>query len=552
MSSKRPTILMGVLLACLAGYVATPMVQERLFPGPRPNPAAEPAPLPGTNTISGLSVARTADGRWMATVDYFYTGAPKHLGLRLAHTLAAPGYGNASELVFHYRGAQRGAQRAVVEITNPNVHEALVTERVTAYLATPTAERTALVSSDQVIRWPDPVVVQVEQALAAGTPQVIVDKAVQMIDTNETTQMPKARALLQALVEKSPGVDAAYVELARVAMKTNWNPTGLRDAENLIGSALQIRPDSINAKILLGYVYAYQGRYKQAEALFVEAAAARPANLWLWTNWGELLVMQGKADAAIAKYREGLAHPPTRDTYDRARQFAYVKLLELLKARDDLNGSEALLKQRAQEYAVAECFLVDYARFLALHRGDAAASLQVLADAPTSACPPWWARQTKALAHYVKWAGSKEPERTEALHQARALMPGGPFVLYWLATSEKGAAVAQQLVAAGENISLQDEKQLDALAHALRNGESRVAHRLVRMGAKPDALVGPEQMPVALIPVLTRDFDSIRVLQRGGVDYTRLRYRGSTAVDHARGQDDQKLLQLLDPKAGSL
>jgi hypothetical protein len=36
------------------------------------------------------------------------------------------------------------------------------------------------------------------------------------------------------------------------------------------------------------------------------------------------------------------------------------------------------------------------------------------------------------------------------------------------------------------------------------------------------------------------------------VDYTKVRYQGTTAVEHARKQGDTKLQQLLDPKSGSL
>jgi Tfp pilus assembly protein PilF len=128
-------------------------------------------------------------------------------------------------------------------------------------------------------------------------------------------------------------------------MKSNWGPEGLHQAEKLLASALQIRPDSVNAKILLGYVYAHQGRHKQSEALFVDASQTDTKNLWLWSNWGEVLVMQGKLEPAIQKYREAVKRPREHDTYDRARLDAYAHLLPLLEQRKDLDGMEALLKQ---------------------------------------------------------------------------------------------------------------------------------------------------------------------------------------------------------------
>ena len=72
--------------------------------------------------------------------------------------------------------------------------------------------------------------------------------------------------LLQALVGKCPNTDAADVELARIAIKTQWNSDGLRNVEALIGSALQIRPDSANAKILLGYVCSHRAGARRRKA----------------------------------------------------------------------------------------------------------------------------------------------------------------------------------------------------------------------------------------------------------------------------------------------
>lgn len=557
MSSKRPVVLMAILLALLGAYVVKPQVEQWYFSkafAHQPadtGAASDQAPLPGANTASNLVVTREADGRWMASFDYFYTGAPRGAMVRVFQVVT--GGGTATPIQWQVGGtsARRGANRFRTEVFNPNVHEMHLTTQVYALMDVAPAPPMAKVAVEQRIQWPDPVVVQVEQALAAGKPEAIVQKAVEFIDTDDGHKLQKARILLQTLVDKSPRTDAAYVELARVAMKTNWGPTGLREAETLIGSALQISPESVNAKILLGYVYAHQGRYKEAEPLFVQAAAGNPPNLWLWANWGELLAMQGKTAPAIDKYREAIAHPPTKDTYDRARHDAYWRLLRLLEARQDLDSMEGLHKQRAQEYPAMGCIAVDYARFLVLQRADAVRSAAVLRESPSPACDASRAREVQGLTHYLSWSQAKEPDRAEILRQARAFLPVDANLFYALASSDRALPVAQQLVAAGEKVGVQDRRQMDALAYALRNGDKAVARRLLRLGAQPTAEVGPERMPAALIPVLTRDLDAIRLMQRAGVDYTRLRFQGSTAIDHARGQGDTKLLQVLDPKGGS-
>jgi tetratricopeptide (TPR) repeat protein len=556
MSAKRPVILMAILLALIGAYVASPMLRDhqlatRFDPDPSGARRGTEPPLAGSNSLSGLVVAQQPDGRWLASFDYFYTGGPSAAVVHMYQVVKdGPTKGRTNWSV-STATALRGAHRYTAYVNNPNPNEMYTTIQVVAQMTT--GHQVTKVVVDQRIQWPDPVVVEVDKALAAGTPEAVVERAVQLIDVGRRDDLAKARTLLQTLVDKSPRTDAAYVELGRVAMKSNWSPSGLREGEALIGSALQINPTSANAKVLLGYVYAHQGRHKDAEKLFAEAAETNPPNLWLWANWGEVLAMQGKRDAAIAKYREATARPPTKNTYDRARHDAYDKLMLLLDAKGDFSGMESLLKQRADEYPGSECFSVDYARFIMLQRADAEAALAVLRDSPSPHCDGPTTRLTQGLARYITWSRIPDgPARVEALLQARAFQPVGPDLFYALASSEAGSAVAQQLVATGEKLAVQDNRQMDALAYSLSKSDTRTTRRLLRLGAQPTAEIGPERMPAALIPVLTRDLEGIRTMQRAGVDYTKLRYRGSTAVEHARERGDDKLLHLLDPRSGRL
>ena len=60
-------------------------------------------------------------------------------------------------------------------------------------------------------------------------------------------------------------------------------------------------------------------------------------------------------------------------------------------------------------------------------------------------------------------------------------------------------------------------------------------------------MVGAEQMPVALLPVLAGDLAGIALMQRAGVDDSQLRFRGTTALDFARQSGDDRLLRAVDP-----
>lgn len=108
------------------------------------------------------------------------------------------------------------------------------------------------------------------------------------------------------------------------------------------------------------------------------------------------------------------------------------------------------------------------------------------------------------------------------------------------------------MIAAGEPIGQHDNYKFDALAYALQEKDYPAARRLLRLGARPDATVGEGGMPVALLPVMTRDLEGIRLLQQAGVDYSKLRYQGITAIDHAKRIGDRKMLEALDPKVSAL
>jgi hypothetical protein len=263
-----------------------------------------------------------------------------------------------------------------------------------------------------------------------------------------------------------------------------------------------------------------------------------------------MLQMQGRKDAAIDKYREALSRPPTGDTYDRARQHAYQRLFVLLEGRKDLDGMEALHKRRVQEYSGAFCSGVDYASFLVYQRGDAKAAIALAGQTPPSACETKKVREVVGLAYYLAWASGTTPDSGLMVHQARVFFPAGVRLIYSLASSDRTLVAAKRLVASGEKIDQLDGNQMTALAYALSYGQGAVTRRLLELGARTDALVGTEKIPVALVPVLSRDLEGVRIMRQAGVDYSTLRHEGKSAVDIARLTGDTDLVGAMDPKGG--
>lgn len=258
--------------------------------------------------------------------------------------------------------------------------------------------------------------------------------------------------------------------------------------------------------------------------------------------------MQGKVEPAIQKYREGLKHPRSGDSNDRARLDAYSHLIALLGDRGNATDQEALYRQRADEFGPGSCYSAEYAMFILKQRGDAASAIQLAREAVTGKCQDAQGRVALGLGYYLSWATASGPDGDQALHQARVFLPPGPNVLYLLAKSERTVVAVTRLLSAGESIEQRDNQKMNALAYALTAKDYPSARRLMRLGARRDAPIGEGDLPVALLPAMTGDLEGVRTMQRAGVDYFKLRFRGTTAVDEARRSGDSKLLDALNPK----
>ena len=548
-------LVLGAALALFVGLYYGSDFYPRLEAALHPMPA--PAkPLDGENSISNLTVRQTKPREWTADFDYYYTGDPPSAKLRidlLPRSGSSSGRNAGSAYLQTYPPRpQRGAHHVSYQIPYPRVQ--IETQGVAVKLLKPLVVDDVIASqqNSQAIDWPDLPTWVRDQQLAKATPQESLERARELVDAGDEAGLTEAKSILEQLVSQDPRFDEGFVELARVAMKTNWSPEGLRQAESLIDSALQIRPDSANARILLGYVYAHQKRFAQSEALFVDAAKSNPPNLWLWVNWGELYLLQGKANQAIVKFREALARPMAHARDDRAHYAASVQLLPLLYQRKDYDEMESVYRQRVAEFGTGACYTTDYAQFKLEVRGDVQGAIDLARGALNQNCEDSGARRVLGMADYVAWASAAEPRRTEALNEAKVFLPPGPTALYMLATGERSLPALKKLLASGEKIDERDSENMTALAYALQNRDLPAVRHLLALGAHPEFPAGPMGMPLALMPVMDGNLDEIRLMQHSGVDYSRLRFRGASALDYAKQSGNKDLVDLLTPHGASL
>jgi hypothetical protein len=256
MTGRRPIILLGILLVLLLGYLASdPRFNYFLQRGP-----VQAAPLAGKNTVSGLDVSQDKSGIWKLNFDYFYTGAPQHGVVLRVELDPLPASAKNDQTGYAYGTyippPQRGSHHVSHPIGWPGFEGR--TEHVTVSMVALYPPNSPPLSSQRIektIDWPTWQTWAQNEEFAKKTPAQNLQQAVTLIDLEQSDQLNAAKLILERLISQDAKFDPAYVELARIAMKSNWGPEGLHQAENLLSSALQIRPDSVDAKILLGYVY---------------------------------------------------------------------------------------------------------------------------------------------------------------------------------------------------------------------------------------------------------------------------------------------------------
>lgn len=515
MKQHRTAILMGLLLVILGFYL--------YLQYPTTN-QVEP-PLEGTNEIKNIKIVKHDDNTHWVTVEYFYTGSPAGSAISIVPT-------NPGEKVFYGNRylAKRGLNTLTAKIERS--YRLLGEKPYTNSLIVGIAHIGKLVTGiteDYKIEWPSLTEAMASERRTKQSVEELYHESVNLIDNSRSET---AKPLLEEIILREPAYAPAYIEMARVAMKTNWSPEGIAQAEKYLNSALNIDPASANARVLLGYVYTHQQRFSEAEAQFIKANEIGTKNLWLWANWGELLVAQGDVTGAIAKYLKALDGERPFNTYDRARLDAYRNALSLLEVIGDKEKQNELYSRRANEFTVNSCYLAQHAHFLIQTYGDYAEGEKKAQLAIKKGCQQRFAKQTLGLSSYYKWLQSKtENEAYKMFAQAQVFYPIGPALYYDLVKSETGLGILKTLIEQVDvDINIQNEEQQPVLALALLKKDTESALKLIQLGASVDSSMGTEKFPISLIPVTTGDIKSVEMLRKHGVEYSEVQFKNMTAV----------------------
>ena len=90
----------------------------------------------------------------------------------------------------------------------------------------------------------------------------------------------------------------------------------------------------------------------------------------------------------------------------------------------------------------------------------------------------------------------------------------------------------------------------DRAADPATNQQAESLRRALQ--ARADTLVGGAEIPAGLIPVMEGNADGVRAMRAAGVDYSKLKFRGATAVNIARQSVDRDLVAAVGDNGSDL
>lgn len=183
--------------------------------------------------------------------------------------------------------------------------------------------------------------------------------------------------------------------------------------------------------------------------------------------------------------------------------------------------------------------------FLTTAKGDLIGGVERAQSALTNGCNRDVARQALGLAQYYVWSGLEGDAAQAERTKARVSFPEGATLLFELARHERGVPVIKKLVSNGLSLDQADNSGMTAFALALSEKNHAAARRLLRLGCNVNTKAVYGEYPVVLIPVMNRDIEGIKILRDHGIDFSKVKLGGTTALEMARQFGDAATLRAM-------
>jgi tetratricopeptide (TPR) repeat protein len=546
---RRLVVLATVLLMALGYLLVGPDLN--LFPGGTDNHRTAHQILPGNSEIMSVTLLEVAAYHSKLEIEYFYNGsAGPYTTMRVDIPVTAGNDGYARRIQSSRAMVSPGRNKVTMAVYVQHSPQDVLsrypqTQTQTVKVAILGQDGEAMVSRDfdQVIDWPS----SDRYSLSSNKPEEIerlYKLCVETIDAEIGLENAK-RGLEQILLAK-PDYVPAYTELARYQMKTNWSPDGLLQAEQSLKTALRLDAKHANTLVLIGYVYAHQHRYKDAEEALRKAESIDSRNIWLYSNWGDLRSLEGKRREAIEKYQKAVVAPVSFYNYERARIYAYEHLLAILTEENRWPEVDALYQQRIAKYPDNGCYKADYAGFQLARHGDYENAIAIGGKALAQQCHDNRidGRLILAMAYYTKWArlsgsNANARETDQFFNRGQALYSDMPGLLYSLARSPRTVIVIPALKRRGVGMDTPDREGVSALGHSILKHDIEAGQALIRHGANINQGMNPDGMTPLMLAASRGDHAFVAMLLKNGAD-RKLRTRSGYTAERIAAESGFK------------
>ena len=548
---RRLVLLLSVLLLALGWLVFD---YTRPYWASPQSSIDNSATFPGANTLYSVKVTSVNPYNAMFQIDYFYNGLKGPTARIEVELPTKPGNSSPEKRIpsgqfraipgrhkalAHVRRASsdydKSTQTQALRVTLKDTKGALLTEKI----------------FQQTIEWPssNPYTLN---SNALKEIERLYELCVRTIDSGN--QLGLAKGALEQILLAKPDFVPAYAELARYHMRTNWNEEGRAQAERALKSALRIDPQHANSMVLLGYVYAHQKRFKEAEETLRKAEKIGTPNIWLYTNRGEMYAMQGRMPQAISAYKQAISAPKNLETYERARADAYWRLINILVARKNFKEADELYAQRIQKFPDEGCYKAYHADFRLRKFGDYESAITLGTESLRQGCQNE-ARKILSMAYYTKGAavlksGAKSSDADQYLNRAQVLYAEIPSMLSALASSKYTTPVIPVLKNRGVGVDTSDRNGMTALALSVAAGDLDSTRTLIGQGADVNHRLTEVGLTPLMVAASRGDKAIVALLLRNGADPGARSRIGFTAGDLATQSGFAQVGEMLKERKG--
>jgi len=374
--------------------------------------------------------------------------------------------------------------------------------------------------------------------------------AYRLIDNGNNRNLKEAKNILDDIISKDPEYVNAYVELARCKIKiAQQTPESYKSAEKILLIAKDIDPEHADTRVLLGYVYTGQERFKEAELEYQHAKKIGTENSWLYANWGLNDEAQSNIDEAIIHYLKVMDEPRRFARNDRVMKWTKDHLFPLMEKSKRYEEADKHYTQYIKNFpSSSKCLYLDQAENNLFNLGDYESAIKKNIMAANSGCQKKSA--SLAVAYFLKWyaADTGNSTKDSVYRQAEAMAPSDATLFFNLARSELTAPIINILIENGRELSSEDSEGLNALLMAVYVGNVEVAKRLFILGSDVNGMSEKIKITALGLAVMKSDKEMVQLLVDNKADAAMPMLNGVSIYEWAKTNSVIEVSQLLNDK----